>query len=506
MELIHISEPTLSFGFNQCTEDPRDGLTLFGPFDKFGSYSVQAGIIGTNHTLDLYKSFVEELSRPILSNSIQRPSFPGFEAIFGIKWPKEPEYSIRIKSDNLKKCLEIKNLHERTYKAVNLYLDEIIKTQRQEDIKIDIWFVIVPKSLWLLCRPKSKSSDKDLPSIKLMKDFKKGQKTLFQRDSVLYSKYIEILDTDSDFHDQLKARLLQEKVNVPIQIVVEPTLQFRDKYFNKVYETNMKAHLAWTKSTTLFYKLGKLPWKLGDIRKGVCYLGLVFKKYESSDNRGFACSAAQMYLDSGDGTIFRGNIGPWQSKSKTEYHLDKESSKELLAMALNSYKDKMQEFPIELFVHGRAGFSQEEWAGFEEAIAEANAKTKLVGIVIQEARQKMKLFRDVVDAPCKYGILRGIGLIINDYEGYLWTRGYVPRLNTSLSLEIPNPLRIRIDKGSSEIKQVFRDIMALTKLNYNACVYGDGLPVTLKFSDKIGNILTAVEEIDNKVLPFKFYI
>ena len=50
------------------------------------------------------------------------------------------------------------------------------------------------------------------------------------------------------------------------------------------------------------------------------------------------------------------------------------------------------------------------------------------------------------------------------------------------------------------------DIMSLTKLNYNACIYGDGLPVTLKFADSIGEILTAGKNLDTGVLPFKFYI
>ena len=38
---------------------------------------------------------------------------------------------------------------------------------------------------------------------------------------------------------------------------------------------------------------------------------------------------------------------------------------------------------------------------------------------------------------------------------------------------------------------VLRDVLALTKLNYNACIYGDGIPVTLRFADAVGDVLTA---------------
>jgi hypothetical protein len=44
----------------------------------------------------------------------------------------------------------------------------------------------------------------------------------------------------------------------------------------------------------------------------------------------------------------------------------------------------------------------------------------------------------------------------------------------------------------------------LTKLNFNACIYGDGLPVTLPFADAVGEILTAGPVQKNQPpLPFK---
>lgn len=68
------------------------------------------------------------------------------------------------------------------------------------------------------------------------------------------------------------------------------------------------------------------------------------------------------------------------------------------------------------------------------------------------------------------------------------------------------PLHIEVSRGRANIQTVMKDILALTKLNYNACIYGDGLPVTLRFSDKIGDILTAIPEVNWAAKPFKYYI
>jgi hypothetical protein len=58
----------------------------------------------------------------------------------------------------------------------------------------------------------------------------------------------------------------------------------------------------------------------------------------------------------------------------------------------------------------------------------------------------------------------------------LWTVGYVPKTESALSLEVPNPLFIDINKGQANIEQELNDILALTQLNFNACIYADGEP------------------------------
>jgi hypothetical protein len=287
--------------------------------------------------------------------------------------------------------------------------------------------------------------------------------------------------------------------------MLEPTLEFREKYRRIPYKAEMQSHIAWTQSTTLYYKLGKLPWKLRSVREGVCYLGLVFKKYKHFKWEGYACSAAQMFLDSGDGTVFKGNIGPWKNPNYNEFHIDEASAEDLLGKALDTYQRKMSVYPKEIFIHSSFYFSDEEWRGFLKAVNKRNAPTTLTGIRIVKS-DKLKLYRDRFRVSSTYGNLRGLAWPLDNREGYLWTTGFVPRLGTSISLEIPSPLRINIIRGEADIEQVMRDVLALTKLNYNACEYGDGLPVTLRFSDVIGNILTAVDKIDAEVLPFKFYI
>jgi hypothetical protein len=306
---------------------------------------------------------------------------------------------------------------------------------------------------------------------------------------------------DAQFHDQLKARLLPYMI--PTQIIRESTLDWRN-HINSFGQplrdfSKIEGHLAWTLSTAAFYKAGGKPWILSDIRDSVCYLGLVYKKTNYSKDPQNACCAAQMFLNSGDGTVFKGEAGPWFNPESKEYHLDKKNAQNLLLQTMTAYREKNNgNDPKELFIHAKTRFSEDEWEAFKEVVPE---RTNLVGVTISR-REQMKLYK----TEGKYSVLRGLSSIVNKNKAFLWTIGFVPHLQTALSLGLPNPLCIEINKGNASIEQVLKDILALTKLNYNACVYGDGEPVTLRFADKIGEILTSSGDIKSPPLTFKYYI
>jgi len=75
-----------------------------------------------------------------------------------------------------------------------------------------------------------------------------------------------------------------------------------------------------------------------------------------------------------------------------------------------------------------------------------------------------------------------------------------------MARETPVPLRIDIQHGSGDIDQVALDIFGLTKLNYNACKLGDSEPVTVGFSDAVGEILVSNPRTVRPNPGFKFYI
>jgi hypothetical protein len=197
--------------------------------------------------------------------------------------------------------------------------------------------------------------------------------------------------------------------------------------------------------------------------------------------------------------VFKGRVGPWYTGKRGRYHLSVSAAEELLGKAMADYKLKRGAPPDEIFIHGRTRFDDEEWKGFSKA---AGPTTKIVGVTIRRA-DDYRLFRRDSDLP----ILRGLALIDSDRHAFLATNGFVPRLQTYYGSEVPVPLSVTINRGEADIHVVLQDILGLTKLNYNSCRHSDGMPVTLKFADAVGEILTSGPSHDgDPPLPFRHYI
>jgi hypothetical protein len=393
--------------------------------------------------------------------------------------------------------------YQRAYQTVQSYTERIIYALRNEDVTADVWCVVIPEYIYLNCRPNSSipAEERVHPEATMgPKMVRKhiDQQSLFPDLNELAEQYLYA----ANFHHQLKARLL--KYQIPTQIVRETKIAYREFVNTKgelIYPLEkQESAIAWNLASAVFYKAGGRPWKLNAIREGVCYIGLAFKQVNYGHDPRTACCAAQMFLDSGDGVVFKGAIGPWYRGKRGLYHLDRNSAKEVVEKCVSAYTAKNNGIPPkELFIHGRIALDDDEWAGFLDGVG---PETKVIGVRIRPD-SNFKLYR-LGDHP----VLRGIAYLLDDRRGFLWTRGMVPRLRTYPGREVPNPVLVDVCRGNADIRTVMTDILALTKLNYNACTFADGLPVTLKFADAIGDILTSgpARKLDVPPLPFRYYI
>ncbi len=493
--LTIFDEPVMEFEGKHYSSDPHDGLALFGAMGSAsGTTPPPYAVIGTRQGIDLWGEWCRAFNR---SAAVDDPSrhvlwrpFPTYEVAFGSRWSEQPLRTYELAAVKLLGDADNSDQHARCYAVVNHYLDQF-ETIKKHDELPRVVMCIVPDKIWKNCRPLSRVSGGPSISHQEKRLRQAGQTDFF--DSFEPEQY----SMSPDFRRQIKARSM--RADIPVQIVRESTLRLSDTRKAGERQLTPLSDRLWNLSTALYFKTGKKPWCIRDVRPGVCYVGIAFRRdFEASTS---ACCAAQMFVDSGDGLVFLGDFGPWYSPEKNQFHLSTEAAQKLLSDVLRTYeavRTPTDPKISEVFLHSRSSISRAECQGYQAA---CDAAVKLVGIRVRSDFHGLRLFR-----PGNMPVLRGTFLQRGDRSAHLFASGFKPRLGTYDGGDVPAPLRIDVQHGDADVGQVGRDILALTKLNYNACRYGSAQPVTVKFSDAVGEILISNKAVEDRRNSFKYYI
>ncbi|MGH3850345.1 MAG: hypothetical protein ACRDRT_11675 [Pseudonocardiaceae bacterium] len=105
----------------------------------------------------------------------------------------------------------------------------------------------------------------------------------------------------------------------------------------------------------------------------------------------------------------------------------------------------------------------------------------------------------------RYPPTRGTLAKIQD-RSFLDSTGYLPYLGRYPHRHLPVPIEIIDHHGDSDPRRIFEEVLALTKLNWNSAGYAETMPITLRFSGLVGDVLREVPA-DRKPNPrYAFYM
>ena len=216
---IHIDEPRLAFGHDQCAEHPKDGLFLFGPVPSGQNPArMDVGVVATPAGIEKYSKWVASIEKfidvPMQSTDRKRNEantfvWPGFEAVYGAAWPSKPFANCLIDAGELSRRILGPDRHQSIYSAVALYEQAIRKYLREEEARPQLWFAIVPDEVYKYGRPKSTVPVKlRTPGTRNLG--MKAARSILTKGSLFPEEMqaAAVYEYELNFHNQLKARLM----------------------------------------------------------------------------------------------------------------------------------------------------------------------------------------------------------------------------------------------------------------------------------------------------------
>lgn len=460
-------EPMLEFGDGGQHCDPRQGLREHGPLQPRSGDVIRVGVIGTDDTVAGFTEFLGETGRGIESGNKQlinlNPDFPGLgnQNPFRCKFEVPDGATATISRRQVNEITGIGRHDEAVRHAVELVTSQL-SALIEGSAKPDVIVLALPIPLIeKLVNAKSEEDEND--------DDDDGGDML-------------------NFRDLLKAKTLH--LPVPTQIVWPDTWDDAAKIPRKVKrdsnrQTQVKATRAWNLLNALFYKAGKVPWRLlpDQAEYRTSFLGIGF--YRDLDGQQLWTSTAQMFDERGRGLILRGARAQTETRGRHPY-LTAKDAEELVVQSIAAYKAHHRHVPARLVVLKTSRFRAEEAEGIDAALGKSGIE--MSDLVWVQESSPIAIFRDG-----NYPVLRGTFVDL-DGKGLLYTRGSVPFYGTFPGLRVPRPLLLVPHENSdSKILTVAKDVLALTKVNWNTTQFDQKLPAPIKAAREVGRILKHVE-------------
>ena len=488
MRVRHIEEPLLEFGGGTHI-DVRFGIAQHGPFDvEQGTApgNIRVGVVGSVGSIEDLGAWLERTACGVPGKVSRRanfhPAFPGFseDTSFGCRLVTEERWTGTVSQREIDDLIA-KPPSLVVSSAVNLFVER--GRSLLNDNALDVLVCAPPSDLMerldevVSNAPASSEEDIDEGS-----EEESGDET-----------------ASPPFHDLLKARGMV--LGVPLQMIRPPTYGGKapmKETAQRRFALQDEATRAWNFFTALYYKAGGIPWRL--VRDAAsfasCYAGISF--FRSLDGEQVLTSVAQVFNERGEGIIVRG-ANAQKTKTDRQPHLNGEDAHRLIGDAIKMFREEHRHMPARLVVHKTSRFAGGEQAGVLEAAAEQNIE--LVDLVTVD-RSFTRLFRTGANPP-----LRGTFLDLSADKAILYLRGSVEFFEMYPGMYVPRPVGMTIARSDSTKDALAKEMLALSKLNWNNTQFDGGEPITVRAARQVGDILKCVPS-DSDVLQrgFRFYM
>ena len=462
-------EPMLEFGDGGQHCDPRQGLREYGPLQPRSGDVVRVGVIGTDDTVTGFTEFLAETGRGIESGNKQlinlNPDFPGLgnQNPFRCKFEVPDGATAALSRRQVNEITSIGRHDEAVRHAVELITSQL-SALIESNAKPDVIVLALPVPLI-----------EKLVNAKSEEQHEGGEEDDDNNDML-------------NFRDLLKAKTLH--LPVPTQIVWPDTWDDAAKIPRKVKrdsnrQTQAKATRAWNLLNALFYKAGKVPWRLlpDQAEYRTSFLGMGF--YRDLDGQQLWTSTAQMFDERGRGLILRGARAQTETRGRHPY-LTAKDAEDLVVQSITAYKAHHRHVPARVVVLKTSRFRPEEAEGVDAALEKFGVEMSDL-LWVQES-SPIAIFREG-----NYPVLRGTFVDL-DGKGLLYTRGSVPFYGTYPGLRVPRPLLLVPHENSdTNLLTLAKDVLALTKVNWNTTQFDQKLPAPIKAAREVGRILKHVE-------------
>lgn len=463
-----LPEPRLRFGGNPndaIDVHPLRGLLTFGPFsrDKLTAISdpIRLAVVAPHGQAGRARDLVRELQQSHVPRERRAflQDYPGFTKVFGVRL-LEPTAAT-------------------TFELSPSLSGDMAKAEKPHVVLAEA----MARALFTL---KTVRNDFDIALIVLSKEWEAGFK--------------ESETEDFDLHDYIKAIAAAE--GMCVQVVKETGAL---SYY-------CRCSVMWRLGVALYTKAGGIPWVLVDIEPGTAFIGIDYALRTGAESGSkFAICCSQVFDAEGSGLEFIAYEADGVRVFGKNPFLRRDQMMKVIARSLSIYQRKHSgQMPTRVVVHKNTEFKKDEIDGAFDALVNA-PDVELVHV--QQSCGWRGIQFDIAQQPHAYPCRRGTNFQLGTTEALLWTQGNLRSVTKDGRTDyykegkgIPEPLLLTRYAGTGSMDDVSREVLALTKMDWNNDGPYDRVPVTLSFASILASVVKRMPKLEPRSYAFRLFM
>lgn len=454
-----IPEPFLRFADGRLDVDPKIGITMWGPASVGTSRhptEIRLGLVGPARAVESAARYVRSLADGVDGDDANQP-FPGVEAAFRTRFSVD-ERLVGLITESERARVASAGTSRQKFEALESLVDEKLRQLAEADHPPHVVVVAL---------------DEELYDAYKTVDYSESKKRVHR-----------------DLRRAIKARAMGH--HLPTQLLQESTTRLIPSAGRSL---DHPAEVAWNLVTGLFFKGGGLPWVPVGLESGSCYVGVSFYRPLGEEST-LTSSVVQAFDENGDGLVLRGHDFRWDpAREGRTPHLPEDAAGALIDMVLDRYRRERRQLPRRVVVHKSSWYEPAELAGFRSALQSVDRHDFLA----LRPTSDWRLLRQG-----KYPPLRGTLMTAGDHS-MLYTNGWVESLGYDHG-HVPSPLEVADHRGDSSRMDLLREVLSLTKMNWNSAAFAEAQPITIRFSRQVGEILRELPAGKEALPQYRYYM
>lgn len=265
----------------------------------------------------------------------------------------------------------------------------------------------------------------------------------------------------------------------------------------KTVVPNASCRVKWWLSLALYAKAMRTPWRLDCLDEDSAFVGIGYSlDPHALDKRHILLGCSHIYSARGEGLQFRlGRIEHPIIRGRNPY-MSLDDARRTGETIRQLFFDARMRLPKRVVIHKRTPFTKEEQDGLAQGL-EGVQNVELIEINTEESIRFLasKLQKDKLTID-KFPMPRGAAIVLADDAALLWVHGHTPSVQNERfkyyqgKRRIPAPLLIKRYRGDSDLELVSREILGLSKMNWNHFDYYSRLPASLESASAIARVGT----------------